>query len=355
MATAYSLGEIAGLVQGAVEGDPTLRVLGVLPFDAAGPEYITCAASAAFLNRFEQTRAGAVIVGRAARCTGKPLVRVDNPKLAFAKVIALFHPPARPFLGIHPKACTGEGFSCGTDPSIGPGVVIGSHVTVGDRVTLYPNVVLGDNVTLGDDVCVYPNVSILERCRIGNRVTIHASTVIGSDGFGFAPDGEHYHKIPQTGIVQIEDDVEIGAGNTIDRAAFGKTWIRRGVKTDNLVHVAHNVEVGEDTVLVAQVGIAGSVTIGRHAILAGQAGIAEHLSIGDFAIVGPQAGLAKSVAGGQVVSGSPAIDHKLWLRAARVFAMLPQMLKRLSVLEDRLARLEEAKQNGNGSGYPQDS
>jgi UDP-3-O-[3-hydroxymyristoyl] glucosamine N-acyltransferase len=195
---------------------------------------------------------------------------------------------------------------------------------------------------VGDDVVIYPNVTILERCIIGNRVIIHAGTVIGSDGFGFAPDGNCYHKIPHTGIVQIDDDVEIGANNTIDRATFGKTHIGRGVKTDNLVQIAHNVRVGENTVLVAQVGISGSVTIGKNAVLAGQAGVAGHLTIGDGATVGPQTGVVKPVPDGQIVSsGIPQMPHKIWLRVQRLIPKLPEFSKRLSGLEKRFKRLEE--------------
>jgi UDP-3-O-[3-hydroxymyristoyl] glucosamine N-acyltransferase len=170
---------------------------------------------------------------------------------------------------------------------------------------------------------------------------VHAGSVIGSDGFGFANDGNHYHKIPQIGIVRIDDDVEIGACNAIDRGTFGETWIKKGVKTDNLVHIAHNVTVGEDTVLVAQVGIAGSVKIGHHCILAGQAGVGQHLSIGDRAIVGPQAGVTKSVPAGQIVSGTPSIPHRLWLKVSNIISTLPDMKKRLRRLEKRTERLEK--------------
>jgi UDP-3-O-[3-hydroxymyristoyl] glucosamine N-acyltransferase len=220
-------------------------------------------------------------------------------------------------------------------------VFVGDDVIFGDRVTVHAGVVIGNHVRVGSDVILYPNVCILERCEIGNRVIIHAGTVIGSDGFGFALDGGHYHKIPQTGIVCIEDDVEIGACNTIDRATFGRTWIRRGVKTDNLVHIAHNVVVGEDTVLVAQVGVSGSVTIGNHAILAGQAGVSQHVTIGNGVTIGPQAGVAKSVPDGQVVSGSPEMPHRLWLKVCNIIPQLPEMKKKVRELERRIERLEK--------------
>ena len=201
---------------------------------------------------------------------------------------------------------------------------------------------IGDGVSIGDEVVIHPNVTILNGCRIGNRVTIHPGTVVGSDGYGFVPDSGRYHKIPQLGIVQIDDDVEIGACNTIDRATFGRTWIQRGVKTDNLVHIAHNVIVGEDSLIVAQVGIAGSTKIGHHAIIAGQAGISGHLTIGSHVTVGPMTGVGKSVSDGEVVSsGSPSMPHKTWLRVQRIIPALPEMKKKIAALEKQLTDLEK--------------
>jgi UDP-3-O-[3-hydroxymyristoyl] glucosamine N-acyltransferase len=335
------LNKIADHINGDLRGDRTKEISGVAPFEHAGADEITYAGTARFLKKIEEASAGAVIVPMSVEDCDKDIIRVENPQAAFAKVIRLFHPLRTQPAGISPHACIGENFSCGREVSIAPGVVVQGNVTVGDRTTLHPNAVVGDGVILGDDVIVYPNVTIGAGCRIGNRVIIHAGSVIGSDGFGFAPDGEMYHKIPHIGIVQIDDDVEIGAGNTIDRATFGKTWIQKGVKTDNLVHVGHNVTVGENTVLVAQVGISGSVTIGKHAILAGQAGIAQHLRIGDHAIVGPRAGISKDVPNGEIVSGAPEMPHKLWLRVQRLLPRLPELKKRLSDLEKRFARVEE--------------
>ena len=223
---------------------------------------------------------------------------------------------------------------------MGPCAVIQHHVTVGDRVQIHPNAVIGDHVEIGNDVIIYPNVTILDRCKIGNRVIIHAGTVIGSDGYGFESDGDQYHKIPQLGIVQIDDDVEIGANNAIDRAAFDKTWIRSGVKTDNLVHIAHNVVVGENTAIVGQVGISGSTTLGRNVVLAGQAGIGGHITIGDRAIIGSKAGISQSVPDGAVLSGFPGIPHRLWLRVQRAASKLPELFKQVSSLEKRVAKIE---------------
>jgi UDP-3-O-[3-hydroxymyristoyl] glucosamine N-acyltransferase len=239
----------------------------------------------------------------------------------------------------------GRGFACGSDIRIAPRVVIADRVTVGDRVVLHPGVFVGSGVVLGNDVEIFPNVTILEKCRIGNRVKIHAGTVIGSDGFGYAPEGGAYRKIPHTGTVEIGDDVEIGALNTIDRATFGTTRVKRGVKTDNMVHIAHNVTVGEDSIIVAQVAIAGSVTIGRHAVIAGQAAVSGHVTIGDDVTVGPRAGVTRSLSDRAVVMGGPEMPHKLWLRVQQVIPKLPELKKKLLDLEKRLNRIETG---GNG-------
>jgi UDP-3-O-[3-hydroxymyristoyl] glucosamine N-acyltransferase len=342
-----SLDTIAGIVNGEIKGDKNKKICGGAPFDDASGDEITFAGNAKFLKKIEETDAGAVIVPRDFQGGTKNILQVDNPQLAFAMVLNLFYPPLKQEPGISSYACIGKNFVCGREASIAPFVVIGNNVTVGHGITLGPNVVVGDNVVIGNHVQIYPNVTILERCTIGNRVVIHAGTVIGSDGFGFAPDGKKYYKIPHTGIVRIDDDVEIGAGNTIDRATFGKTWIKSGVKTDNLVHIAHNVTVGENTVLVAQVGISGSVTIGKNAILAGQAGVAGHLTIGDNVTVGGQAGVAKSVPSGQIVSGTFAMPHQLWLRVQRILPKLPEVKKKLEEIEKRLKKIERTeRENG---------
>ncbi len=336
-----SLARIAEIVAGEVKGDVHKLIRDVVPFEGARSDAITLAGNPKFLKRIDATDVGAVIVPRDFQVSLKNLVLVENPEVAFAKVLEIFYPPLKPQPGISSKTHIGEEFICGQDVSIEPFTVVGNNVTVGQRVTISSNVYIGDNVVIGDDVKIHPNVAILERCRVGNRVVVHAGTVVGSDGFGFAPDGETYYKIPHIGIVQIDDDVEIGALNTIDRGTFGKTWIQKGVKTDNLVHVAHNVTVGENSILVAQVGISGSVTIGKHAVLAGQSGVAGHLNIGDNVIIGPQAGVAKSVPNGEVVSGSVAMPHRIWLKLQRTLPTLPELKKRLSEVEKRLRKIEK--------------
>ncbi len=329
-----SLTDLGGLIGGEVAGDGTTLIRTAAAFDAADADTITFADTAKVLKRVSASKAGAVIVPRDFSGSAETnLVYSDHPRLAFARALHFFFPSRKPATGISPRASIGENFEAGQDVSIGPLVCIGDNVAVGHRVVIYPGAVIGAGVIIGDDTVIYPNVVIIDGCRIGCRSIIHAGTVIGSDGYGFVPDGETHFKIPQTGIVQIDDDVEIGALNTIDRATFGRTWIKSGVKTDNQVHIGHNVIIGENSLVVAQVGIAGSTGIGRHVTLAGQAGIAGHIQIGDNAIIGPQAGVTRSVAEGQVVSGTPEMPHRLWLKVCRIMPRLPEIKKRIERLE----------------------
>jgi UDP-3-O-[3-hydroxymyristoyl] glucosamine N-acyltransferase len=335
-----TLAQIADRIGGVLCGDGALVIRGAAPFETAGPQELTLAGGAAYLKALERSRAAAFIVPEGVAAPGRNLIQARWPMVLFARALALFHPPPRPVPGIHPSAQLGRGLSAGAALAIGPLVVVGERVRLGDRVVLHPHVVVGDDVVLGDDVELWPHVTVLQGCQIGDRVVIQAGSVIGSDGFGYAHDGERYTKIRHLGRVVIEDDVEIGAGNTIDRATFGVTRIGRGVKTDNLVHIAHNVSVGEHSVIVAQVGIAGSTQVGRHVTLAGQAGLSGHITIGDGAVVGPQAGVAQSVAPGAVVSGSPEMPHRQWLRVQRSLPRLPELRRQVAELERRLAALE---------------
>jgi UDP-3-O-[3-hydroxymyristoyl] glucosamine N-acyltransferase len=335
-----TLAQIASQVQGQIQGDGDKCITGVAPFETATSSDITFAGSHRFVKRLHETRAGAILVPHDTIEEDARIIRVNNPQTAFSKVVRIFYPPIPSWSGISPDAHVGQDIQMGKDVAIAPFVVVQNHVTLGDRVTLHPHVVLGDHVVIGSDVEIFPNVTILNGARIGSRVAIHAGTVIGGDGFGYTPDDGVYHKIPHLGIVQIDDDVEIGAGNTIDRATYGKTWIQKGVKTDNLVHIAHNVTVGENTLLVAQVGISGSTTIGRQSILAGQVGVSGHITIGDRVTIGAQSGIAASVPDGVTISGSPEMPHKLWLRVQRIIPRLPEIKKKLSEMEKRMNSIE---------------
>jgi len=336
-----TLEELSTLVGGKVEGDGSLVITGLANLEEAREGEISFLAELKSVTRLEKTRASAVIVPSSLPAFPKPIIRTANPYLAYAKIQAFFFYQTPIPKGIDPRSYIGQGVKIGQDVSIYPWVYIGDGSQIGDRVVLYPGVYLGESVQVGEGTILYPNVVVMDRCIIGKRVIIHPGTIIGSDGFGFARDGFRYVKIPQVGIVQIDDDVEIGANCAVDRAAMGKTWVKRGVKTDNLVQIGHNVTVGEDTVLVAQVGIAGSTAVGNRVALGGQAGVAGHITIGDGVMVGAQSGVAQDVAPNQVISGTPAFSHREWLKAQVVFQKLPEMKRALAALEKKIKTLEE--------------
>ncbi|MBD3307388.1 UDP-3-O-(3-hydroxymyristoyl)glucosamine N-acyltransferase, partial [candidate division KSB3 bacterium] len=330
--------------QGTVIGAPQTVISSVAGIEDAQPGQITFLANPKYHPKLEHTAASAVIVAPNVTAPNVTLLQVPNPYLAFAKILTLFAQKHHPPVGIHATCIRGTDVTLDDHCAIGAHVTIGNHVTIGARTILYPGVVIGDHVTIGADTLIYPNVSILQDVTIGNRVIIHSGAVIGSDGFGFAPtEDHHYYKIPQIGKIQIDDDVEIGANVTIDRATIGTTHIHQGVKIDNLVQIAHNVEIGEHTVIVAQVGIAGSTKVGSHVTLAGQVGVAGHIQIGDHAIIGGQAGVTKSVPDKAVRSGTPAVDQHQWKKSQIALLKLPEALKTIHTLEQRLQALERQR------------
>jgi len=335
-----TLAQVAELVQGTTRGNDGIEIYGIAPFDQATPGDIAMAAEAKYLNRIEDCRAGALIVPENCQATAGNFLLVDNPRAAFAKILAHFYPAPKPQEGVSKTASIGQQVSRGEQVEIGASAVIGNHVSIGHRVIIGPGAVLGDHVSVGDDTVIGTHVVVAAHCRLGSRVQIQAGTVIGCDGFGYAQaDGRHL-KIPQTGNVVIGDDVDIGANNTIDRGTFGSTRIGNGVKTDNLVHVAHNVVVGDHTLLIAQVGIAGSATIGKQTILAGQVGVGPHVSIGDQVMIGPQSGIAKSIPDNQVVTGSPGMPHRLFLKVSKILPNLPELRKRIMRMEKKLKEID---------------
>jgi UDP-3-O-[3-hydroxymyristoyl] glucosamine N-acyltransferase len=348
-----SIEELARLVGGQVRGVCTEPLVGLSGIREARKGHITFLANPKYSQELENTQASAVIVGQTFPDTDKPLIITPNPYLAYARIAQHLAPKPDRVPGISPLAHRGEDCRIGQDVSIAPFVFLGNGVDIEDGVTLYPGVYVGDSVHIGQDSIIYPNVSILSGTIIGQRVIIHSGTVVGSDGFGFAQDGMTHVKIPQTGMVQIDDDCEIGANNTIDRAALGKTWIKSGVKTDNLVQVAHNVVVGENSLLIAQVGISGSATIGKGVVLAGQVGVAGHITIGDRVMVGGKSGVAKSIPAGQVVSGNPTMPHQTYLRTRTLIQQLPEMVKKIRSLEERIrfleAEINKERENDHGN------
>ena len=287
------------------------------------------------------TRASAIITSRDLRDSDKPLIITDNPSLAFSKVIELVAPNHIGYpKGIHPTAVISKSAKIGNNVAIGPNAIIEDNVSIGSNTVIYGGCYVGSLTAIGEGSLIYPNVTIRERVEIGKRVIIHSGTVIGSDGFGFATVRGVQKKIPQIGTVVIEDDVEIGANVTIDRARFDKTVIGRGTKIDNLVQIAHNVIIGRNCIIVAQAGISGSTVLGKGVILAGQAGIVGHIVIGDGAIVAAQAGVTKSVPRGTKVSGYPAKPHSTAKRVNACVQRLPEMYRRVKELEEKIKKLE---------------
>jgi UDP-3-O-[3-hydroxymyristoyl] glucosamine N-acyltransferase len=345
-----TVAELAAHVGGTVEGNAGDLITGVAALrDAVGGD-LSFLANPKYAPLVAATRATAVLV--AGEWTGEhtaTLIRVPNPDRAFAQLVPLFAPP--PVIhppGVHATAVVGEGAILGHGVSVGPYVVVGCGCRIGARCVLEAHVVLGEGCVLGDDCHLYPHVSVRERIRMGQRVTIHNGSVIGSDGYGYSvttgADGRPVvEKVPQLGTVEVGDDVEIGANVTIDRARFGATRIGNGVKIDNLVQIAHNVQIGESSGIIAQVGISGSTRVGRGAILWGQAGIAGHLDIGDGAQVFAQAGVSKDVPAGAMVVGSPAADRR---EAVKTFALprtVDRLKARLEALEAEVAALRASK------------
>jgi UDP-3-O-[3-hydroxymyristoyl] glucosamine N-acyltransferase len=335
----HTLGELAALLQGEVKGPPDLAIEGVAAVEDAGPREISFIAQKRFVRLVHHSQAGAFIVAPDLADLDRPLIIVPHPYLAYARVAAVFAPARRRWPGISDQVSLGRELTLGRDVSIAPLVCIGDRVRLDDGVTVMPGCYLGDEVHLGAGTLIYPNVTILERCRLGRNCIIHSGTVIGADGFGFVPTPAGNEKIPQLGTVVIEDEVEIGANCAIDRGALGETRIGCGAKIDNLVHLAHNVTVGEHSLLVAQVGVSGSTKLGQRVILAGQVGLVGHIELGDGVRVGAQSGVNHSVAAGQDVSGSPAFPHKHWLQSMATVPKLPDLYRRLKRLERQVAEL----------------
>jgi UDP-3-O-[3-hydroxymyristoyl] glucosamine N-acyltransferase len=340
------LKELAEFVGGTVVGDGEVEITGVGPIEGARPGEITFIAHPKFLSKLSETAASAVIVSPEITQAKQSLLSVRNPQLAFAKILTLYASQPYQPKGIDSRSWISPSAQLGKELTLYPFVYVGDRCRIGDRVTLYPGVYVGEEASIGEDSILYSNVSVYDRTAIGKRVILHSGVVVGSDGFGYVKDGKKNVKIPQVGRVEIEDDVEIGANTTIDRAAFGKTVLRRGVKIDNLAQIAHNVVIGEDSIIVAQVGIAGSTKIGSNVTLGGQVGIVDHIEIGDNAMVAAQAGVMHDLPPNQVYSGGPAIPHRENLKMLAALSKLPEMKKTLNEIEKRLKKIEEMLSSG---------
>ncbi len=323
------LSHIASTLGARLEnGSPDTEITGVAGIEEAGAGEITFVANPKYAAAARTTKAAAVIVGEDFAAIPSAMLRSKNPYLAFAQAIGLFHQPPTYTPGVHPTAVVHPSAKIGANAHIGPSVVIGEEAEIGRNAVLLAHVVIYRGAKIGDHFFAHAHAVVRENCRLGNNVLLQNGAVIGGDGFGFAKDDAgRWHKIPQPQPVVIEDDVEIQANSCIDRASVGETHIGRGTKIDNLVQVGHGSRIGEDSLLAAQVGIAGSTEIGNRVILTGQVGVVGHCKVGDNAIVTPQSGVAGDVEAGAIVSGAPAVDHKLWLKYSALLSRLPEIAR----------------------------
>jgi UDP-3-O-[3-hydroxymyristoyl] glucosamine N-acyltransferase len=339
----FSLADLAGRLGAEVVGDGGRMVEGIRPLDRAGAEHLSFLHNPKYVAQALESRAGAILVGSADGLPGRDLLVCSQPYLAVARALEIFHPrrPSEP--GIHPSSVVADDLALGEGASIGPLVVVGRGVSIGERTVIGAGCVVGDGVRIGNDGHLHPRVVVEDGCVIGDRCILQSGVVVGSDGYGFATvDGVH-HKVPQVGIVVLEDDVEIQANTTIDRATMGETRIGKGTKIDNLVQVAHNVQVGEHCLLVAQVGISGSTKIGRHSVFAGQAGVAGHLELGERTMLGARGAAMKSFPeAGNVLAGFPARPQKEWMKSQAALQRIDGLRKKVLELERRLRDLEPA-------------
>ncbi|HEX9204729.1 MAG TPA: UDP-3-O-(3-hydroxymyristoyl)glucosamine N-acyltransferase [Candidatus Deferrimicrobiaceae bacterium] len=335
MGSSIFLSALAGKI-GAVLSGPDAEVSGIASLEEAGPGQVTFLSNPKYAQLARGTKASAVIAREPIPGVPCSFLLAPNPYFAFACAMEQFHPPVRPAPGISPRSAVHPGASLGKDVSIGPFAVVEEGAVLGDRVAVLAGAYVGKGASVGEDSLLYPRVTLYEGVRVGKRVILHAGCVVGSDGFGFAPSPQGFRKIPQVGIVVIEDDVEVGANTTIDRAALGVTRIGRGTKLDNLIQVGHNVVIGTDTVIAAQVGISGSSRVGSRVMIGGQAGLAGHLEVGDGVMLGAQAGVAGSLSAAESPgwSGTPAMPHKTWLRVVTLLPKLPELFRRVRSLEE---------------------
>ncbi len=338
----FSASQIAALLTGTVEGDEHVTVSNLSKIEEGKPGTLSFLANPQYTPYIYDTEASIVIVNNSLQlerpvrstCT---LIRVEDAYSSFSKLLDMYNQLKSNKVGIEQPSFISPGAKYGSDCYVGAFAYVGQGTKVGNNVKIYPNVVIGDNCEIGDNTVLYAGVKVYADCRIGNGCVIHAGVVIGSDGFGFAPNSDHhYNKVPQIGNVVIEDNVEIGANTTIDRATLGSTIIRKGVKLDNLIQIAHNVEIGENTVIASQTGVAGSTKIGKNCMIAGQVGIIGHLRIADGVKIAAQSGIGQDIAQeGQLMQGSPAFSVGEYKRSYVLFKNLPKMNDRLSALEKK--------------------
>jgi len=341
----FTAKQIAQLIEGRIEGDENAVVKTFAKIEEGVPEAISFLSNPKYTHYIYDTKSSVVLINDDVELE-KPvtttLIRVKNAYECMAKLLQAYESMKPKKTGIHPTAYISERASVGKDVFVGAFACIGDDSVIGDGTQIYPHTVIGDGVTIGEQTTIYPNVTIYQGCKIGNNVTIHAGAVIGADGFGFAPNQEGYDKIPQIGIVIIEDNVEIGANTCIDRSTMGQTVIHKGVKLDNLIQVAHNCEIGENTVMSAQAGLAGTTKIGAWCMVGGQAGFSGHIHVADRTFVGAQCGVIKNTkGGGESLIGSPAMDPKMFFKAKAIYSKLPDMYRQIAQLQREIEELKQ--------------
>jgi len=337
----FTVEYIASEISATISGNGSDIITGVASFEEAKPGDITFAAKPEYIKKIDSCNATAIIVKQGAIKSKKTLLYVENPISAFVKIINIFHPEKAWKPGISPWAVVSSSAVIGHGSTIMPLAYVGDRTVIGEGTVIYPGAIIMSDCVIGRNCRLFPNTVIYHGCRVGNNVRIHSGTVIGADGFGYFRDASGHVKIPQVGIVEIGDDVEIGANCTIDRATLGVTRIKRGTKIDNLVHIGHNVQIGERDIIVAQVGISGSTEIGDDSILAGQVGIVDHVKIGNNVIIGAQSGVAGDIKEPGMYMGAPAVPHSVWLKYVTILPRLPSLRAKILELEKEVQSLKK--------------
>lgn len=342
----FSAKQIAQFVQGVIEGDENATVNTFAKIEDGKPGAISFLSNPKYTHYIYDTESSIVLVDKSVELekpTKATLIKVDNAYECVAKLLQLYESMKPKKTGIDSLAFISPSAKIGENVYIGAFAYIGDNVVIGDGCQIYPNVVICENAKVGNDCLLYPNVTIYHDCHVGNRVTLHAGSVVGSDGFGFAPSENGYDKIPQIGIVTIEDDVEIGANTCIDRSTMGSTYVRKGVKLDNLVQIAHNTDIGANTVMSAQVGIAGSTKVGQWCMFGGQVGIAGHITIGNKVFLGAQSGVPSSLKDDQTLIGTPPMEKLPYFKSQAIFQKLPDLYKQIQKLQKEVDELKKSK------------
>jgi UDP-3-O-[3-hydroxymyristoyl] glucosamine N-acyltransferase len=336
-----TLKEIAQFLDGSVTGNDDIAIKAIRPIEDAGVGDLTFIANKKYLKQLKVTKASAIVVAPGIDAEGKNLIIVADPYAAFGKLLALFYPMRHGHRGISNKALIEKGAIVSPEATVFPGAIISQGARIECGTIIYPGTFIGRNAFVGENSILYANVTLYHNCIIGKRVILQSGVVIGSDGFGFANPGKTNSKIPQVGHVQIDDDVEIGANTTVDRGTLGRTWIQRNVKIDNLVQIAHNVVIGENSVITAQVGISGSTILGKSVIVGGQTGVVGHIKIGDNVMIAAGSGIHKDIEAGQIVAGTPQLPHRQWLKVEACRIKLPEMRSALEELKKQVQALQE--------------